>query len=45
MQTIDPVIGGISYGEGGKVILPDGPGLGADIEPSFLNSLESFIVR
>lgn len=45
MQTIDPVIGGISYGEGGEVILPDDPGLGADIEPSFLNSLESFIVR
>jgi L-alanine-DL-glutamate epimerase-like enolase superfamily enzyme len=39
----DPVTGGIKY-EGEKVLLPDGPGLGADIDNAFLKKLESFTV-
>lgn len=36
----DPIIGGITY-EGGQIILPDTPGHGADIEPAYLDNLES----
>lgn len=45
MLSADPVIGGMTYGEGGAVILPDTPGHGADVDPSFLKNLESFIVN
>lgn len=44
MLSADPVIGGMTYGEGGTVTLPDTPGHGADIDPSFLKDLESFVV-
>jgi L-alanine-DL-glutamate epimerase-like enolase superfamily enzyme len=43
MLSFDPVIGGLTYGEAGSVILPDTPGHGADIDPSFLKELESFV--
>ncbi|HMC96316.1 MAG TPA: dipeptide epimerase [Flavobacteriales bacterium] len=36
MFTTDPVNGGITYGPGGSITLPDGPGLGARIDPAFL---------
>ena len=36
MFTADPVLGGISYGPGGTITLPNTPGLGAYIEPSYL---------
>ena len=39
----DPIVGGIKYEED-RVILPDGPGLGADVDPDFLKRLESFTV-
>lgn len=39
----DPISGGIQY-DGDKVILPDGPGLGVDVDPDFLGKLESFTV-
>jgi len=44
MLSADPVVGGMTYGEGGTVTLPDTPGHGADIEPSFLKDLEAFII-
>lgn len=36
----DPVSGGIHY-EGNQIIVPDAPGLGADISPEVLRGLES----
>jgi L-alanine-DL-glutamate epimerase-like enolase superfamily enzyme len=36
----DPVIGGVNY-DGGKVILPDTPGHGADVREEFLARLKS----
>ncbi len=44
MLRDDPVTGGMAYGAGGTITLPDqdrfGPGIGADIEPGFLAGLE-----
>ncbi|MEN8192177.1 MAG: dipeptide epimerase [Bacteroidota bacterium] len=40
IQTEDPVIGGISY-DGGKIILSDDPGHGADFDPGYLENMES----
>ena len=45
MLNIDPVIGGMVYGEGGTITLPDSPGLGATIDPDFLSTLESLMVE
>lgn len=45
LLTVDPVIGGITYGACGAIELPDSPGLGAAIDPSLLASLESFVVE
>ncbi len=39
-HKIDPVIGGITY-QSGNIKLPDGMGIGATVDPSFLNSVES----
>lgn len=36
MFTSDPVIGGIAYGAGGRITLPDAIGLGATFDPRFL---------
>ncbi|MBK6831465.1 MAG: dipeptide epimerase [Flavobacteriales bacterium] len=36
MFTADPVLGGISYGPGGTITLPNTHGLGAYIDPSYL---------
>jgi L-alanine-DL-glutamate epimerase-like enolase superfamily enzyme len=35
MQTEDPVEGGITYGSGGLVTLPEGPGLGARLRSEY----------
>ena len=43
-HTVDPIVGGMEYGEGGRITLPDGPGLGAEVDPSFLEKCESFTV-
>lgn len=43
--TMDPVEGGIAYEDGGKITLPDAPGLGCAIDPSFLEELDSFTVQ
>lgn len=36
MFSTDPVIGGIAYGPGGTIAVPDAPGLGASVDPGFL---------
>ena len=45
MHSEDPVIGGIEFGENGSIQLPDAPGLGAAIDPSFLKGCYSEWVR
>jgi L-alanine-DL-glutamate epimerase-like enolase superfamily enzyme len=45
MFVEDPVSGGISYGPGGEISIPDGPGLGAWIDESYLKGLTSVIVK
>jgi L-alanine-DL-glutamate epimerase-like enolase superfamily enzyme len=44
MLRDDPVVGGMVYEHGGRIALPEAPGLGADIDPAYLESLESFTV-
>lgn len=41
----DPVIGGITYGAGGVVTVPDAPGLGAKADRNYLGRLEKVIVK
>ncbi|MBC7099535.1 dipeptide epimerase [Candidatus Bipolaricaulota bacterium] len=43
-HTVDPILGGMEYREGGRIELPAGPGLGAEVDPAFLEKLESFTV-
>lgn len=40
----DPVVGGITYGKGGTISLPNEPGIGADIDTDYLLGLERFEV-
>jgi len=42
--TEDPVIGGITYGENGIVIVPDTPGIGADFDQAFLDKMEKAVI-
>jgi L-alanine-DL-glutamate epimerase-like enolase superfamily enzyme len=44
MFTRDPVIGGVKYGRGGSMRLPEGPGLGASFAPSFLDEREAVVI-
>lgn len=44
MQSEDAVVGGITYHAGGRVEVPDLPGLGAGIDPDFLSRAESTII-
>ena len=39
MHVSDPVVGGIEYKGGGEWVLPDGPGIGADFDPAFLDEM------
>ncbi|MFV0592872.1 MAG: mandelate racemase/muconate lactonizing enzyme family protein [Draconibacterium sp.] len=43
MLEEDPVIGGITYGENGKVTVPDVPGLGLTVDPGFLKKQVSAV--
>ncbi|MBW2085640.1 MAG: mandelate racemase/muconate lactonizing enzyme family protein, partial [Deltaproteobacteria bacterium] len=36
----DPVIGGIVYEMDGRIIIPDTPGIGADIDKKYLEKME-----
>lgn len=40
MMSTDPIIGGIEYHPGGEVILQDVPGIGCDVSPDFLKTLD-----
>jgi L-alanine-DL-glutamate epimerase-like enolase superfamily enzyme len=42
--TEDPVIGGMTYGENGIVIVPDTPGIGADFDQAFLDKMEKAVI-
>lgn len=39
MLRDDPVTGGMTYGAAGSITLPDGPGIGADIDADYLSGL------
>ena len=41
MQEEDPVIGGMTYHPDWKVTVDDTPGIGADIEQSFLGRFDA----
>jgi L-alanine-DL-glutamate epimerase-like enolase superfamily enzyme len=45
MLTEDPVIGGITYGKNGEIVLPEIPGLGATVDPVFLKSLKKAVIK
>ena len=40
----DPVEGGIIYGENGRITVPETPGLGASIQPAWLEKMEKAII-
>jgi L-alanine-DL-glutamate epimerase-like enolase superfamily enzyme len=40
----DPIVGGAGW-EGSAIVLPDGPGIGADIDPAFLERCEHMTVE
>lgn len=40
----DPIVGGILYRPDGRIELPDAPGIGAEVDPSFLAAAESFTI-
>jgi L-alanine-DL-glutamate epimerase-like enolase superfamily enzyme len=44
MFVEDPVEGGITYGEGGVIAMPDKPGLGASVDEQYLRKLTHIIV-
>ncbi len=37
MFTADPVVGGMQVGIGGRITVPEGPGLGATMDPAYLD--------
>lgn len=43
-HSIDPVIGGITYHEGGEVKVPDTPGIGADFDQNYLDKMEKVVI-
>ena len=45
MLKEDPVIGGIQYGENGKITIPEMPGLGATIDGAFLKDLKKVVIE
>jgi len=40
MHSLDPISGGLEYRSGGLVVVPDAPGLGAAVDPAFLERLD-----
>jgi L-alanine-DL-glutamate epimerase-like enolase superfamily enzyme len=42
--SVDPVTGGITYGENGIVNVPDAPGIGADFDDTFLEKMEKAVI-
>ena len=45
MLSEDPVIGGITYGKGWSLEVPDTPGHGADLDSSFLSNFDKITVK
>lgn len=45
MFTSDPVIGGITYGAGGSITVPDALGLGASIDPAYLGGTGTHVME
>ena len=45
MFVEDPVVGGISYGKGGLVTVPDVPGLGASLDENYRKRLKKVVVE
>jgi len=45
MLKEDPIMGGASYSEGGEITLPDDPGIGADIDHTFLKRCEVITIK
>lgn len=45
MLAQDPVVEGISYSEGGTIKVPDHPGIGADIDPTYLHQLPKQLIQ
>lgn len=44
MFTDDPVIRGLTYGPRGRITLPDGIGLGAEFDDSYLRGLKQSVI-
>jgi L-alanine-DL-glutamate epimerase-like enolase superfamily enzyme len=44
MLADDPVTGGITYLENGKIKIPDTPGIGADFDYSYLDKMEKIVI-
>jgi L-alanine-DL-glutamate epimerase-like enolase superfamily enzyme len=44
MLSEDPILGGIVYEKGGKIILPETIGIGADISEDYLKTLKHCII-
>lgn len=44
MLRDDPVTGGMVYGRGGVISLPDGPGIGADLDADFVAGLDGVTI-
>jgi L-Ala-D/L-Glu epimerase len=42
-HTIDPVIGGVAY-DGMKLLLAETPGIGAEVQQDFLDTLPSTVI-
>jgi L-alanine-DL-glutamate epimerase-like enolase superfamily enzyme len=45
MLEEDPILGGITYHDGGRVVVPDEPGLGASVDPAYLRTLKRVVIR
>lgn len=45
MFSEDPVSGGIQYERHGEILLPETPGLGANLDSAYLNKLKGYKVR
>lgn len=44
-HSVDPIIGGIEYEKDWEVRLPDVPGLGLDVDETFLKSCEKIMIK
>lgn len=42
-QLVDPVVNGVVY-DRYRLILPDLPGIGADVQPDFLENCDKWVV-